>query len=182
MSIEKTGNFQEKNFFWNRIFWFTNYLFFGTLPLWDSICWTSGGFRWLVRWQVLFLSHLLFWTRTVSLNICCYLYWLFSAWSLQILLTSLRFLASTNGQSCIPEVKELRQPFLKHPISFIFLLRHWCAVSCKFLLLKNFRAVRDILLGSISSKVRVLFFKGRIEPMFPKTLRRDYDLVFSNFA
>ena len=133
-----------------------------------------------MRWQIFFLSYLFFWNRTVSLNICGYLYWLISAWSLQILLPSLRFLAWTSGQSCIPEVKELREPFLKHPISFIFLLRHWFAVSSKFLLLKNFWAVRDILLGSIFSKLR--FFIVRIEPNFAIRLQRVYDLVFSKLA
>ena len=148
------------------------------LPIWDSLCWLSAGFRWLVRWQVFFLSSFLFWIRIVSLSLCSYIYWLFSAWSLQSLLPSLRFSIWTSAQSCIPEVKELPEPCLKHRSSFLFLLCHWWAVSSKFLLFKSFWAVRDILLRYVSSKLRFLLFFGRVEPFFPETQRRLWATFF----
>ena len=101
-------------------------------------------------------------------------------------LSKFRFMVSdsawTNRQICITKVKELHEPCFKYRNSFLALLCLWCAVCSQFLLFKNLWAVRDILLRSISSKLRVLFFIGRIEPIFPKTLRRVYDLAFSNFA
>ena len=90
--------------------------------------------------------------------------------------------AWTNRQICITKVNELHEPCFKYRNSFLALLCLWCAVCSQFLLFKSLWAVRDILLRSISSKLRVLFFIGRIEPIFPKTLRRVYDLAFSNFA
>ena len=92
------------------------------------------------------------------------------------------FWAWISEQSCFPEVKKVREPCLKHRISFIFRLCYWCAVSSKFLLSKSFWAVHDVLLRSISPKLRFPFFIRRIEPIFPKTLRRVYDPVFSNIA
>ena len=56
----------------------------------------------------------------VSLTFCWYVYWLFFAYSLRILLPGLRFLAWTSEQSCIPEVKELRDPCLKHRSALFF--------------------------------------------------------------
>ena len=76
--------------------------------------------------------------------------------------------AWTNRQICNTKVKELHEPCFKYRNSFLALLCLWCAVCSQFLLFKSLWTVRDIILRSISSKLRVFFSSVGLNQFFPK--------------